>query len=91
VKKKRLSVLKRERQNLKRRLRNKSGKSKIKTYFKKVMSLINDNKIDEAKKYANTYYSIVDKAVKTGVIHRNTGARKKSLLAKYFNKKIANA
>lgn len=37
---------------------------------------------NETKSLVNKLYSIMDKAVKKGVIHRNTAARKKSKIAK---------
>lgn len=86
--KKSVSILKRIRQNKKRALRNKAAKSKIKTYFKKVINLLNSGNLDEAKRYANLYYSAVDKALKKNIIHKNTASRKKSLLAKHLNKAI---
>lgn len=40
----------------------------------------------ETKTLVNKVYSIIDKAVKKGVIHRNTAARKKSRIGKIFIK-----
>ena len=40
----------------------------------------------ETKTLVNKVYSIIDKAVKKGVIHRNTAARKKSRIGKLFVK-----
>ena len=38
------------------------------------------------KNLVNKVYSIIDKAVKKGVIHKNTAARKKSRIGKMFVK-----
>lgn len=40
----------------------------------------------ETKTLVNKVYSIIDKAVKKGVIHRNTAARKKSRIGKMLIK-----
>ena len=40
----------------------------------------------ETKTLVNKVYSIIDKAVKKGVIHKNTAARKKSRIGKMFIK-----
>ena len=40
----------------------------------------------ETKNLVNKVYSIIDKAVKKGVIHKNTAARKKSRIGKLFVK-----
>jgi small subunit ribosomal protein S20 len=40
----------------------------------------------ETVNIVNKVYSIIDKAVKKGVIHRNTAARKKSRIGKMFIK-----
>lgn len=69
------SVLKRARQAKKRRMRNLAMKSRIKTFKKRVLEKRNEEALRE-------YYSVIDKAVKKGVIHKNTGARKKSRMAK---------
>jgi small subunit ribosomal protein S20 len=40
--------------------------------------------LQELNKLANTIYSIIDKAVKKGVIHKNNAARKKSKIGKHL-------
>ena len=73
------------------RLRNKSYKSAVKTLTKKAVLAIeacaaepSDATKAEAQKCVSETYSKIDKAVKRGVYHRNTGARKKARLAKEF-------
>ncbi len=73
-----LSVKKRERQNIKRRLRNLRYKKWIKEAIKKFLNA----KENEREKFLREIYEAVDKAVKVGVIHRNKGARIKSKYAK---------
>lgn len=78
--KKHLSVLKRARQNVKRRLRNRAIKSEIKTYYKNTIAAIKEKNFALAEEFARKFVSRVDKAVKKKVIHLNTGNRKKSRL-----------
>lgn len=70
------------RQSLRRRARNIQKKKKIKNLLKEVRSLILEKKIEEAKKLLPQVYKLLDKAAKTGLIKKNTAARKKSKIAK---------
>ena len=74
------------RQSKKRRLRNIKVKEGLKKIIKKVRALIEEKKFEEAKKALIEAYSKLDKAVKYGVIKKNTASRKKSRLAKALNK-----
>lgn len=76
------SQIKRNRTNEKARLRNKSVKSELKTYIRKVHAAIEggDKAVaDEALRVASRK---LDKAVSKGVIHQNQAANRKSSLAK---------
>lgn len=74
-----LSTKKRVRQDKVRNLRNRIIKKQIKTVSKK----ITDSKTEEEKKNnLNTAYSIIDKAQKKNIFHKNKIARMKSNLAK---------
>ena len=57
------------------RRRNKSIRTRIKNITKKLKEEKDPKKAEELLKVA---YSAVDKAVKKGVLHRNTAARKKA-------------
>ncbi|KAL0001331.1 hypothetical protein SO802_015112 [Lithocarpus litseifolius] len=85
------SAAKRARQAEKRRIYNKSRKSEIKTRMKKVLEALDvlKKKTDAAseeivpvEKLIAEAYSVIDKAVRVGTLHRNTGARRKSRLAR---------
>jgi len=80
------SAKKRLRQNKKRRLRNKSVKSYLKTITKKVK---NAQEQTEAIGLLKEAYKAYDMAVSKGVIHKNNAARHKSRLTKFVNKKFA--
>lgn len=79
------SALKRSRQNLKRRFRNKSVKTRVKKLTKQVRLAVNENSAEAAGAQLNTAKSVIDNASKKGVIHRKTAARKISRLSKFVN------
>ena len=79
------SALKRARQNEKRRLRNKSVKTRVKNIVKSVRLAVDEKSKEEALQELNNAKSIIDKAAKKGVIHKKTAARKISRLSKRFN------
>ncbi|GMJ13868.1 plastid ribosomal protein S20 [Hibiscus trionum] len=90
-KKKADSAAKRARQAEKRRIYNKAKKSEVKTRMKKVLEALDvlrkktDAEAEEifpVEKLIAEAYSVIDKAVKVGTLHRNTGARRKSRLAR---------
>ena len=70
------------RQNITRRRRNIERKEAIKSLVKKVRKLIALQKKDEAAGLIPQLYKAIDKAVKTGVMKKNTAARRKSRFAK---------
>ena len=74
--------IKRERQDKKRRERNISNLSRLKTVIKKVLSAT--TKKDAEKVFGNAV-SIIDKASLKGLIHKNTAARRKSRITRYLN------
>lgn len=64
------------------RLENRRYTSKIKTYFRRLERAVagGDQTIADAEH--RTLVQTIDKAVKRGALHRNTGARKKSRAAR---------
>ena len=70
------------RQSERRKIRNLQKKEKIKKLIKQVKGLALGKKIEEAQKLLPRVYKILDKAAKTGLIKKNTAARKKSRIAK---------
>ncbi len=70
----------------KRRLRNVSFKSKLKTHKKKLLGLIETGQKEEAVKFFKTVTSLYDKGVKKGIIKLNNAARNKSRLAAKINR-----
>nr|YP_010196157.1 ribosomal protein S20 [Gracilaria caudata]UAD83554.1 ribosomal protein S20 [Gracilaria caudata] len=80
------SAVKKFQVSLRNKRRNKSHKSAIKTLTKKLLSSLNEKlNIDKSDDYMlelSALYRKIDKAVSKGILHKNNGARKKSLLAK---------
>jgi small subunit ribosomal protein S20 len=64
------------------RLENRRYTSTIKTYFRRLEAAIADGDAEKVATEHATLVSTIDKAVKTGALHRNTGARKKARAAK---------
>lgn len=79
-------ALKRLRTNTEKHLKNRSAKSSIKTASAKVTLAAQEQKKEETGKLLSEVYSQIDKAVKQGILHKNTAARKKSRLAQATKK-----
>ena len=77
-----ISSKKRLRTSLKARDRNRAALSRMRTAIKKVRSA--EDK-ETATVALNGALSVVDRTVRKGRIHRNTGARYKSRLARMVN------
>lgn len=67
--------------------RNKNVKTRLKTLHKKFEEAIKSNDAAVAKTMASAYSSAMDKAVKSGVVHKNAASRAKSHVAKYAQAK----
>ena len=65
--------------------RNKSIKSRVKTFVKKVLIAVEAKNVDEAKAALQVAYKELDKAVTKGVLKKNTASRKKSRLTLKVN------
>ena len=57
---------------------NKHWKTSIKTQEKFLRKSIADKNKKDTEKLLKSFFSLVDKAQKRGVIHKNTAARKKA-------------
>jgi small subunit ribosomal protein S20 len=60
---------------------NKSRKSKIKTYLRKVQDAVNEGNVETAKKSLVDFESKIMKGVSKGVYKKNTASRKVKNLA----------
>jgi small subunit ribosomal protein S20 len=64
------------------RLENRRYTSKIKTYFRRLEQAVAGGEESTVEAEHRALVRTIDKAVKRGAIHRNTGARKKSRAAR---------
>lgn len=78
------SAVKRARQNIERRARNRAWKSLSKTVIKKLQQAV-QNKDPKAPEILKSCVSSIDKAVAKGALHSNTGARRKARLYRILN------
>ncbi len=76
------SVLKRQRQEPRRTMRNQRLKSEMRTAVKKVMSA---SKKDAAEPIYREAVSLIDSLVSKKVLRKNTAARRKSAITQHFN------
>jgi small subunit ribosomal protein S20 len=76
------SQIKRNRQNEKRRLRNKSVKSSLKTAIRKFNAAAESGDAEQATALMRAASRQLDKAASKGVIHSNQAANRKSAIAK---------
>ncbi|GGS06684.1 MULTISPECIES: 30S ribosomal protein S20 [Micromonospora] len=75
------SQIKRNRQNEKRRLRNKSVKSSLKTAIRKFNEAAEAGDTEKATALMREATRKLDKAASKGVIHANQAANRKSAIA----------
>lgn len=75
------------RQTKTRTARNRSYKNRVRNLGQEILALLGAGNTAGATEKLPTFYKAVDKAVKQNILHRNTAARRKGLLAR----KIAQA
>ena len=76
---------KRVRQSEKRRVINRSHRTKVRTYIKKLRTALESGKSDEIQTVLPEAISVIDKSVQKGVMHKNAAARYKSRLTAQAN------
>jgi|TARA_B110000914_G_scaffold226490_1_gene252127 small subunit ribosomal protein S20 len=74
--------VKRERQDIKRRARNISSISRLRTQIKRVLE---STEKEKAQAEYTTAVSYIDKAAGKGLIHKNTAGRRKSKITRHLN------
>lgn len=77
------SAIKAARKTERLTVRNKGVNTRLKTLHKKLEEAIKSGDAAAAKSAAIAYSSAMDKATKSGVVHKNAAARAKSHAAKY--------
>ena len=73
----------------KRRLRNKSVRSEVKTNVTKAEKLIFSRELEAAREAVGAAISTLDAAAEKGILHSNNTARRKSRLMKKLNQALA--
>lgn len=79
------SALKRLRQNVKRRERNRYWKSNMRTAIKKVREAVAEEDQNGAQESLRAAIKTIDHVASKGVIHKRTASRKVSRLTKLVN------
>ena len=74
------SAKKRARQGVKRTLHNKSQRSMMRRYMKRVINAIAKGDRDEARQAYQEAVPVIDRMSNKGIIHKNKAARHKSRL-----------
>ncbi|EEF58606.1 30S ribosomal protein S20 [Pedosphaera parvula] len=80
------SAERRMRNSARKQKNNRSTTTRLHTLEKNYLQLVTAGKKDEATKAYQAVTSALDKAAKTGTVHRSTASRKKSRLALRLNK-----
>ena len=79
------SQIKRVKTNEKRRMRNKSVRSSVRTAVRKFREAVEAGNTEEAAALQRAAARALDKAASKGVIHKNQAANRKSAMAKRVN------
>jgi small subunit ribosomal protein S20 len=73
------------RQSEKRRMRNVSTRTSVKTRIKKVLEAVEGKDLEKSKEELYKTAKAINKAASDGVLHKNNAARKISRLTKKVN------
>ena len=79
------SALKRNRQSLVRRDRNRANRTKVKTAVKKIDAAIEVESLEQARDALVAAVPIIERAAVKGAFHKKTASRKISRLTKKVN------
>ena len=79
------SAEKRVRQSEKRRVINRTHRTKVRTYIKKMRAALESGNGEEIQKVLPVAISVIDKSVQKGVMPKNAAARYKSRLTVQAN------
>jgi len=76
------SAIRQWRRSLRQRAINKRNKTMLRSKIKKLREAIDNKDKETAEKLLPQMFSLIDKSVKKGTIHENTGNRYKSRLSR---------
>ena len=83
------SAVKRHKQSLKRRARNRHVRSTVKSAVKELRAGIAENAVEKAAELLRNAESVIARAGSKGVLHKKTASRKVARLAKAVHKATA--
>lgn len=72
------SQIKRNNRSERERVENRQYTSQIKTYFRRLETAVSEGNDEQIAAEHSKLVSLIDKAVKRGALHANTGGRKKA-------------
>lgn len=84
------SALKRNRQNLLARLRNRANKTKMKNLIKNVLDAIEQDSVEGAQEALKVAIPAIEKTATKGSIHKKNASRKVSRLTKKVNALVSD-
>ncbi len=84
------SAIKRHKQSLKRRARNRHVRSSVKSAIKEVRSVLEKKNGEEAGKVLSKAVAVLSRAGSKGVLHRKNVARKVARLSRAVHKAAAS-
>jgi small subunit ribosomal protein S20 len=76
------SQKKRNQRTARERLENRRKVSQVKTWFRRLQDAVDAGDTARADEEHRALISRIDRAVKTGALHKNTGARRKARAAR---------
>jgi small subunit ribosomal protein S20 len=76
------SQKKRIQRTARERLENRRRVSQVKTWFRRLQAAVDAGDAERAEEEFRALVSRIDRAVKTGALHKNTGARRKARAAR---------
>lgn len=82
------SAKKRIRQNIKKRLINRSNRSRLRSEIKRLRACLAEGDKQGSQSQLQPTISLIDKMVNKGILHKNTAARYKSRLTKHVNELV---
>ncbi len=85
------SAIKRHKQSLKRRARNRHVRSSVKSAIKDLRSALEKTGADEAGKVLSRAVSVISRAGSKGVLHKKNVARKVARLSRAVHKATASS
>lgn len=85
------SAIKKHRRDMRKRMINKMNRSRMRSQIKLFRKTVDAGDLDAARNLYPRVISVIDRIVRKGTIHANTGSRYKSRLSQLLNRASANS